>query len=460
MESFLYPTAAWSTFAASGKFDGIRSWLWPVQYPIQTCQNTPSSRHCWNGYDVDTNYYDFIPDTGKTVEIWLSVEESMCNQDGYQRPCMTFNGTMPGPTIVADWGDDLIVHVKNTLRYAGTTVHFHGVRQYNSTEFDGVPGVSQCPIAPGQSFTHKFKVTQYGSTWYHSHISLQYSNGLFGGMVFNGPAAANYDKDLGPLFLQDWSHTSTFDAWTQKEKFGITHALTSTLINGTNDYDCSKSGHSACVGGGRKFEMVFQRGKRYLLRLVNVSTDSQFQFSIDGHRLTVIANDFVPIRPYDTNAVVINSAQRYDVIVEASAAPGDYWLRGGWVHACGGVANDLPENMTGIVRYDADSTKKPASKSTVHPPSSCGDEAQANLVPHMKMDVTNVAGITIEHLRVQLTHERLFQWTINSTSLALDWSTPTLGRMLHNDTVFPASYNVVSVNASALILHKVNLYQY
>lgn len=81
---------------------------------------------------------------------------------------MTFNGTVPGPAIVADWGDNLVIHVTNNLPDNGTAIHWHGIRQLGSLEYDGVPGVTQCPIAPGDSLTYKFQATQYGSTWYHS----------------------------------------------------------------------------------------------------------------------------------------------------------------------------------------------------------------------------------------------------------------------------------------------------
>lgn len=64
---------------------------------------------------------------------------------------MTFNGTVPGPAIIADWGDNLVIHVTNNMQDNGTSIHWHGLRQQNSTEYDGVPGVTQCPIAPGES---------------------------------------------------------------------------------------------------------------------------------------------------------------------------------------------------------------------------------------------------------------------------------------------------------------------
>lgn len=65
-----------------------------------SCENSATSRNCWGDYSTDTNYYTTIPDTGVTREYWLSVEDGNCAPDGYQRTCMTFNGTVPGPTII------------------------------------------------------------------------------------------------------------------------------------------------------------------------------------------------------------------------------------------------------------------------------------------------------------------------------------------------------------------------
>lgn len=93
---------------------------------------------------------------------------------------MTFNGTMPGPPIIANWGDKLVVHVANNMKTNGTAVHWHGARLHHSNEWDGVPGATQCPVAPGESLTYKFRVTQYGTSWYHSHFSLESTEGLFG----------------------------------------------------------------------------------------------------------------------------------------------------------------------------------------------------------------------------------------------------------------------------------------
>lgn len=73
---------------------------------------------------------------------------------------------------------------------------------------DGVPGLSQCPIAPGKSFTYKFRADLYGTSWYHSHYSAQYSGGLYGPMVIYGPRNVDYDIDVGPIMVNGTQRTA------------------------------------------------------------------------------------------------------------------------------------------------------------------------------------------------------------------------------------------------------------
>ncbi|KAE8441574.1 laccase, multicopper oxidase, benzenediol:oxygen oxidorectuctase [Mollisiaceae sp. DMI_Dod_QoI] len=407
-----------------------------------SCDNTATSRSCWGDYSIDTDWYTVTPDTGVTREFWLSVENTTAAPDGYERYILTFNGTSPGPAIIADWGDNLVIHVTNNLEVNGTSIHWHGIRQLNNTEYDGVPGVTQCPIAPGQTFTYKFQATQYGSTWYHSHFTQQYGDGLLGPLIINGPATADYDEDLGMLFLSDWSHIPASELWDTARQ-GAPPTLETGLINGTNTWDCTGSTDANCVGGGNKFQAVFESGKKYRIRIINSAIEAHFQYSIDGHNLTVIGMDLVPLVPYETDSVVISMGQRYDLIVEANAATNDYWMRAGWITACS--TNDNPENITGIVRYDSTSTADPTTTSDVTIGSNCGDESLASLVPYLAMNVGNYSEINQGDLSFAI--GSYFTWTINSSSLYMNWSDPTIIRIFNNESIWPTDYNVVPLSA-------------
>jgi FtsP/CotA-like multicopper oxidase with cupredoxin domain len=163
------------------------------------------------------------------------------------------------------------------------------------------------PIPPGSSFTYTFHCTSYGHTWYHSHFSLQYSNGLTGPLVIHGPSSANWDIDLGVLPIMDWYHEPAFRAFFTQRKRPT--AADNALFNGLNTY----VDNNKIVGS--KYETKFTPGKKHRIRLVNMSTDSHFKFSIDHHTMTVMAADFVAIEPYTTKVLNIHIGMPQPLVV-------------------------------------------------------------------------------------------------------------------------------------------------
>lgn len=81
------------------------------------CVNSAEDRSCWGDYDLSTDYYDTtaVPDTGIVREYWFNVQNGTAAPDGVERVVLTVNGTYPGPTIIADWGDTVVVHVTNSM---------------------------------------------------------------------------------------------------------------------------------------------------------------------------------------------------------------------------------------------------------------------------------------------------------------------------------------------------------
>lgn len=258
--------------------------------------NTAHTRKKWCDYNINTDYTNVVPDTGVTREYWFSIDEVTVAPDGVSRPAMAVNGTIPGPTVYADWGDEVIIHVTNHLFESknGTSIHWHGIRQNYTNSNDGVVSITQCPTAPGSTVTYKWRAVQYGTSWWHSHIGLQAWEGVFGGIVINGPASSNYDVDKGVLFLNDWCHQTADELFTYAQTKGPP-TLDTGLINGTNVYNST----------GSRFTMRANKGESYRLRLVNAAIDTHWKFMIDDHTLTVIAMDLVPIQPYTTKFINI-----------------------------------------------------------------------------------------------------------------------------------------------------------
>ena len=148
-----------------------------------------SDRGCWlnnpdgRQYNISTDYEVNGP-TGITRYYTLVLTDSAINADGIVfDEAKLFNNSFPGPWLQACWGDRVNITVVNNLKYNGTSVHWHGIRQLLSNPMDGVNGVTQCAIAPGDSFSYVWNATQYGSTWYHSHYSSQYADGVQGPIV-------------------------------------------------------------------------------------------------------------------------------------------------------------------------------------------------------------------------------------------------------------------------------------
>lgn len=128
------------------------------------CTHGPNTRACWSdGYSIDTDFDKKWPTTGNTVSYTLEITNGTCNPDGHgKRLCFLVNGQYPGPTIQANWGDDMEITVRNKLQDNGTSVHWHGFRQYYSVGYDGVNGITECPLAPGDERTYYFQATQCG----------------------------------------------------------------------------------------------------------------------------------------------------------------------------------------------------------------------------------------------------------------------------------------------------------
>ena len=175
--------------------------------------SSPKDRGCWlrnpkspNGanFDISTDYEAVMP-IGIQRNYSLTIgPNATLNLDGQVFPAgKYYNDQYPGPWIQACWGDT--VNVTVTVANAsteddswrnGTSVHWHGIRQLLTMHMDGVPGISQCPIAPGSTFVYTWEARQYGSSWYHSHYSLQYADGLLGPLV-------SFQLNMKPILNED-----------------------------------------------------------------------------------------------------------------------------------------------------------------------------------------------------------------------------------------------------------------
>jgi FtsP/CotA-like multicopper oxidase with cupredoxin domain len=114
-----------------------------------------------------------------------------------------FNGSAPGPTIQADEGDRVRIVFDNHLPEP-TGIHWHGLEL--PIEMDGVPGVAQKPVMPGERFVYEFSLHQNGTFFYHPHMAMQEMVGMLGGFIVHPktPYAPHVDKDY-LIALQEYA---------------------------------------------------------------------------------------------------------------------------------------------------------------------------------------------------------------------------------------------------------------
>lgn len=204
---------------------------------------------------------------------------------------IVFNNQFPGPTLHANWGDFLEVTVKNSLANNGTSIHWHGIRQVNTNQMDGTNGLTECPIAPGESRTYRFRAVDHGTAWYHSHYSVQYGEGLIGPIVINGPTTADYDLDLGPFTMTDWFHKPITDIIAGPLQGPP--VADNILVNGSGVFN----------GGGQYSVTTLWPGRKHKLRIMNTGINNFFNVALDGHEFLVVAADLVPIQPFRTSSL-------------------------------------------------------------------------------------------------------------------------------------------------------------
>ncbi|PPJ50459.1 hypothetical protein CBER1_06755 [Cercospora berteroae] len=406
------------------------------------CKNAPNTRACWSsGFTIATDFDAKSPNTGRDVVYNLEITNSTdMAPDGFNRIVMAINGQYPGPTLYAEWGDRMIINVKNSLEHNGTSIHWHGLRQLNTCQHDGVNGVTECPIAPGQTKQYIIRCTQHGTSWYHSHYSAQYGDGIVGAIVINGPATSNYDSDLGTLTFTDWFYKTAFatNVIALHSQTGPPTPDTG-LINGTM---------KRADGGGAYHVTKVTKGKRFRLRLINTGIDNHFHISIDQHNFTVITSDFVPIKPYVTKSVSLQIGQRADIIIKADQAIGSYWLRADIGTACG--RNLMEGKILSIIRYDGAPSSNPTqATSEITKSTACYDETVRpyvnNTVPSSEFNAVR-QNIELDfNQTTTASGGALVQWLIDGSDMRVDWSYPTLGQVLDSNNTYADKQNVIEI---------------
>jgi FtsP/CotA-like multicopper oxidase with cupredoxin domain len=228
---------------------------------------------------------------------------------GVPTPAWTYGGTVPGPLIRAKVGDRVIVHFKNHLPEA-TSIHWHGMRVPN--EMDGVPGVTQDPVAVDGSFRYEFIAKDAGTFWYHPHInsSAQVGWGMYGPMLIEDPDdPAEFGDDL-VLVLSDISLTDVGEFLPAD--------------NGGEFGDLfGREGSVLLVNGKIVPTLKARVGKPQRWRIINAARARYYNIRMPGHSLTRLGGDNgLASRSEEVYSVVVVPGERADLVFTPGGEPG------------------------------------------------------------------------------------------------------------------------------------------
>lgn len=213
-----------------------------------------------------------------------------------------FNGSTPGPALRARQGETVTVRFDNQTN-EGSSVHWHGIRLENA--MDGVPGLTQSLVQPGESFDYQFQVPDAGTYWYHSHNRSweQVAKGLYGPLIIEETNPPKVDHDI-TVILDDWRIEET-----------------GALVGGFgNMHDFAHGGRLGNYAKMLPSQETVQMGDRIRLRVINTATARVFPVRIEGLEAQVVALDGMPLAaPRPLEDFQLAPAQRIDVIGDVTS---------------------------------------------------------------------------------------------------------------------------------------------
>ena len=262
-------------------------------------------------------------------------------------------GDRPGSGAVRARAGDLIEAAFLNQLPSTNTLHWHGIALRN--DMDGVHGLTQTSVDPGNRFTYRFTyrftAPDAGTYWFHPHMGLELDRGLYAPLIIEDPAEpVAYDVDV-VVMLDDWLdgygrtqeqvHAGLQSGGGHSGHMGTTGA-SSGGMGGTGGMGGmggmgSSGGMGSMMGGGLTGDVTYplhvingrapseretfdvKAGQRVRIRLINAGSDTAYRVAVGGHRLTVTHADGFPVQPIEVDNVVLGMGERYDVIVTAGS---------------------------------------------------------------------------------------------------------------------------------------------
>ena len=289
----------------------------------------------------------FTSNAQKVVRYDLYVKDTMVNFTGKEKRAIAVNGQIPMPTLTLTEGDIAEIYVHNEMK-EGTSLHWHGLFLPNKE--DGVPYLTQMPIAPHTTHKYSFPIVQNGTHWYHSHSGLQEQIGMYGALILkkkeSDPTFRKGIDDLLtlPVVLSEWTdynpdnvHRMLHNAsdWFAIKK-GTTQSYAEASRKGhfktklNNEWkrmlamDVSDVYYDKFLINGKNESVAptfkdSKGGDKVRLRILNAGASSYFWLTYAGGKITVVANDGNDVEPVVVDRLIIGVSETYDVVVTIPA---------------------------------------------------------------------------------------------------------------------------------------------
>ncbi len=221
-----------------------------------------------------------------------------------------YGGKVPGPEIKITQGSRVHRRLVNSL-VQPTSIHWHGIHIDN--RMDGVPGLTQEAVSPGDSFDYDFEAPDAGTYWYHSHerSTEQVARGLYGALIVEEPTALDIDRE----------ETLVLDDWLLQED----GQLFPDFMSRHDRSHAGRNGNFITTNGQSDFILPARQHERFRLRLINAANARIFPLALVGLRGWTVALDGMPLEMPEPVADMffLAPAQRADLIVDVIAEPGD-----------------------------------------------------------------------------------------------------------------------------------------
>ncbi len=302
-----------------------------------------ASRRVAQAASVSAKEAAYVPRPNAT-QYTMGVGAASIDPDGTQNaPAVLLNGGLPGPEIRVREGEQLRILVENRLADSPTSIHWHGILV--PAAMDGVPDISNAPIAPSQMYVYEYPIRQSGTYWYHSHYGFQEQQGCYGAFIIE-PAhePLRTDRDAVVL-LGDWLHENPTDVYERlRGATGGTPAApampaapsagkmdgikmdagqTGGMKMGgmaSGGVDLSDVKYDAFLLNGRgsnnPWTLAVKPGERVRLRLINGAASTYFRLRLDQHQLQITHADGLAVEPVTVDHLLMGMGETYDAVVK------------------------------------------------------------------------------------------------------------------------------------------------